>query len=224
MTQTVDYANVPSVAECRLDAETLAALPPNDAPAPWDVDLTGVVWWGRGGRAAAKADGPVSGSAVAAIGGLVSHARTPVGPYHEVYGAVGVRRGRSVVGTIPFMAVDSPRSLVGGRGNWSLPKCLAQFEGEPGDAVLSARGAGWLVRVRVRPFGPSYPMAMKGTIEQQWPDGVARQSKLDGHSRGRSAIVHVEVESDHDLPAWLRPGRHLGAVLSQTSFSLSEAR
>src|SRR3954451_17165616 len=107
--QTLDYGAVPGVAECTLDDATLAGLPANDAPAPWDVDLTGVVWWGRGGHAARSATGLPAhdrAKAVTVIGGIVSYSRTPVGPYHEVYGAVGVRRGREVVGTIPFMSVD----------------------------------------------------------------------------------------------------------------------
>jgi len=225
---TFDYAAVPGVAECTLDETTLADLPANDAPAPWDVELSGVVWWGRGGRRARAATGRPAhdrARAVAVIGGIVSYSRTPVGPYHEVYGAVGLRRGRQVVGTIPFMSVDSPRSLVGGRGNWSLPKCPAEFTGEPtGDRTLSARGAGWLVRVTVRPFGPRFPLPMKGTIEQPWPDGVLRRSELDGKARARLALVHVEVESEGELAGWLRPGRHLGAVLSPSSLTLSEAQ
>jgi hypothetical protein len=46
---------------------------------------------------------------------------------------------------------------------------------------------------------------------------------LDGRGRSRAAIVTVEVTSRGDLAGWLRPGRHLGAVLLDTRFTLSEA-
>jgi len=225
--QLLDYAAVPGVAECRVPDETLAALPANEAPAPWDCDLSAVLWWARPGAAARAAAAGVlidGGSPVAVIGGLISYANTPVGSYHEVLGAVAIRRGRAVVGTVPFMAVDSARSLVGGRGNWSLPKCLAKFDGEPGSGTSSAAGAGWSVTVSARPFGPRFPVTAKGTLVQPWPDGARRASQLAGRSRARLAVVTVAVESDGDLPAWLRPGRHLGAVLSQTRFTLSESR
>jgi len=224
--QTFDLAAVPGISECTLDEATLGDLPANEAPAPWDCDLTAVVWWGRGGKAATRAAGAgagPAGRALAVIGGMVSYQRTPVGKYHEVYGAIGVRTGRSVRGTIPFMSVDSRASLVGGRSNWSLPKCLADFDGEPGTGTMTARGSGWTVRASVRPFGPHFPLPMTGKIVQPWPDGELRESLLDGKARARSALVTVEVESDGELATWLRPGRHLGAVLTRTRFSLSAA-
>lgn len=225
--RTVDYAQVPGVAECRLDTATLAGLPPNEAPAPWDCALAGVVWWTRGSRIATRAAGvgvPVGARSVAVVGGLLAYERTPVGAYCEVFGAVAVRRGRGLVGTVPFMAVDSPASLVGGRGNWSLPKCLAGFTGRPGERTMSATGSGWTVRMSARPFGPRFPLPLAGRMVQAWPDGGRRESVLHGKARARAAVVTVEVESDGYLAGWLRPGRHLGAVLSQASFSLSGAR
>ena len=155
---------------------------------------------------------------------MVSYADTPVGPYREVFGAVGLRAGRAVRGTVPFMAVDSPDSLVGGRTNWSLPKSLAEFEGEPGDPEMTATGDGWSVRVRTRPYGPTFRIPMSGRIVQAWPDGTLREAAVDGSGRGRSAIVTVEVESTGDLPSWLRPGRHLGTVVAQASFTMQPAR
>jgi len=177
------------------------------------------------GRAAAGDVGPDGGAPLAVIGGLVSYSQTPVGAYSEVFGAVGLRRGRRVLGTVPFMAVDSRRSLVGGRGNWSLPKCLAEFSGSPEAGHRVASGAGWTVRVDVRPFGPRFPVVARGTIVQPWPDGERRTAVLRGRGRARLAVVTVAVESDDGaLATWLRPGRHLGAVLSQTRFTLGEAR
>ena len=166
-----------------------------------------------------------SGRALATVGGLVAYADTPVGSYNEVFGVVAYRDGRSVRGTIPFMAVDSVTSLVGGRGNWSLPKTLAEFTGEPSAAgcVMSAEGDGWLVRATARPFGPSFTVPMTSRMVQPWPDGVTRESLLTGTGRSRSAIVTVEVDSRADLPGWLRPGRHFGSVLTGVEFTLGEA-
>jgi hypothetical protein len=221
-----DVRAVPGVAECELDDATVASLPGESAPAPWQVRCASIVWYGRGGRAAGLAAGAVAagGRALVTIGGLVSYADTPVGPYHEAFATVAVRRGRGVRGTIPFMAVDSLVSLVGGRQNWSLPKCVARFEGEPSatGSTMTAEGDGWRVSATARPFGPRYPLPMRGRLVQAFPDGVLRESALSGRGSARSALVRVEVSSTRgDLPRWLRPGRHLGAVLLDTAFELT---
>jgi Acetoacetate decarboxylase (ADC) len=222
-----DLRAVRGVPECALDDVTVAALPSQVARAPWTVTCSSITWYARGGRAAGAAAGPVapSGRALVTIGGLVSYTDTPVGPYHEAFGTVAVRRGRSVRGTIPFMAVDSLPSLVGGRANWSLPKCLARFTGEPSPSgsTMTADGDGWRIVATARPFGPRYRAPMSGRLVQPWPDGALRESVLSGTGHARSAIVTVHVESTRgDLAAWLRPGRHLGAVLLDTSFTLAE--
>jgi hypothetical protein len=219
-----DVRAVPGAAECALDDATLAELPPDAPRAPWHVECDSIIWCTRGGRAAALAAGDAARGTARApgvVGGLVSYRRTPVGTYHEVLGMVAIRRGRRVHGTIPFMAVDSRDSLVGGRQNWSLPKCLARFTGEPiADATMTARGVGWELRATARPFGPSYPMPVSGRLVQAWPDGRLRASVLTGRAHARSAVVTVEVASDGSLASWLRPGRHLGAALSDVTFTL----
>lgn len=221
-----ELITVPGVAECRLGEATVAALPSEAPPAPWAAECSAIVWYGRGGAAASRAAGVAAedGQALATIGGLVSYSNTPVGSYHEVFGTVAVRTGRAIRGTIPFMAVDSLASLVGGRQNWSLPKCPAAFTGEPAisgsTTAMTAEGDGWFVRASARPFGPSYRVPMRARMVQPWPDGLLRDAALDGSSRSRSAIVTVEVRSRANLASWLRPGRHLGAVLTGASFTL----
>ena len=94
------------------------------------------------------------------MGALISYDRTPVGPYHEVIGIVSARRGRRVVTHVPFIAVDSAASVVGGRANWALPKTLVEFEGEPeNDSTMSVHGAGWRIEARPRAIGPRLPFA-----------------------------------------------------------------
>jgi hypothetical protein len=214
---------VHGVPECTLDDATVASLPAEAPPAPWLAECSSITWYGRGGRAAAAAAGAPANrsSALAVIGGLVSYRNTPVGPYHEAFGTVALRDGRKVCGSIPFMAVDSLSSLVGGRQNWALPKCLASFTGEPGELTMTAKGDGWQISATARPFGPRYRVPMSGRLVQAWPDGILRESALDGKARSRSAIVTVEIESDGPLPTWLRPGRHLGAILLDATFDLS---
>ena len=215
---------VPGVPESTLDEATGASLPAEAPSAPWECDSIGVVWWGRAAGVAASSVRdllPRSGRPVVVVGGLISYQRTPVGPYHEVFGGIGVRQGRGVEMSIPFMAVDSRDSVVGGRQNWSLPKVLAEFTGEPGPRIpLTASGDGWSVRVTARPIGPRLPAPMKGRVVQRWPDGAVRSAVLSGRGRSGLAVVTVEVSSTGDLAKWLRPGRHLGAITSDVTFTM----
>jgi hypothetical protein len=223
-----DLLAVPGVSESALDGATAAELPAAAPLAPWDCLSTGIVWVARGGRAVTEAAGPAvagGGRAVVVIGGLISYLRTPVGGYHEVFGGLGRRGGRGVDVSIPFMAVDSRDSVVGGRQNWSLPKVLARFTGEPvAGRTMTAEGDGWSVRVIARPIGPGLPVRTTGRVVQRWPDGQVRAAILTGKARSRPALVTVDVRSDGNLASWLRPGRHLGAIMTDTRFTLPAAR
>jgi hypothetical protein len=223
-----DLLAVPGVAESALDDATAAGLPAEAPPAPWDCASTAIVWLARGGRAALAVAGavvPGSGRALVVVGGMVSYRSTPVGEYREVFGAVGLRNGRRLDASIPFMAVDSRDSLVGGRSNWSLPKTLARFTGEPtAGRTMTAEGNGWTVQITARPFGPSLPVRMAGRVVQRWPDDQVRSAVLTGRGRSRPALITVEVSSDGNLASWLRPGRHLGAILTDTTFTLPVPR
>lgn len=223
-----EITGVPGVPETAVTDVLLARLPDNLAPAPWDARASSVVWYGRGGSAASAAlpAGFRGARGLAVVGGLVRYEYTPVGTYDEVFGAVGHRFGREIVGTVPFMAVDSEPSLVGGRTNWSLPKCLAEFEGEPASGrTFTARGADgekWRVSATARALGPAVSLKRASTLVQQFPDGTLRPMAMRMRSRMRPALVTVEVESDGDLPSWLRPGRHLGAVVERMEFTFDE--
>lgn len=224
MMTAAELRAVPGVPESTLDEKRATPLPSHAPDAPWTCDCVGVVWWGRGAgvtRSSARDALPSGGRPLVVLGGMISYQRTPVGPYREVFGAVGLRRGGSVELSIPFMAVDSPDSLVAGRQNWSLPKVLAEFTGEPGPGTsLAAAGNGWTVRATARPIGPAAGVPMRGRLTQRWPDGVARSAVLSGRGRSRLARVTVSVESSGDLPVWLRPGRHLGVIISNVTFTL----
>lgn len=217
-----DLRGVPGVAESTLDEGTAASLPAAAPLAPWECDSTGIVWLcrGRGVRDTLGDLLPPVGKAAVVVGGMVSYSRTPVGSYREVFGGVGLRTGRDVSVSIPFMAVDSKDSVVGGRQNWSLPKVLAEFTGQPETRTMTASGDGWTVRVTARPIAPRLPVKTTGRVVQFWPDGTLRSAILTGRARSRPALVTVEVESSGQLASWLRPGRHVGAIMSSTTFTL----
>lgn len=228
--QVTDLARVPGVAECALSGEFAERLPQGAPAPPWECRADALVWLGRGGATARRAlpDGVREGrSALGVVGGMVRYTETPVGQYDEVFGGVAFRQGATVRAGIPFMAVDSEASLVGGRSNWALPKTMAEFEGRTASG-MTATGEGWQVRTRVRPCGPALPVRSGATIVQQWPDGHARAATMWARARAQPAVVTVSVDSNRQpqpsLPGWLRPGKHLGLVVGGLWFTLGPAR
>lgn len=225
-----DLTGVAGVPETALTDDHLEGLPETSAPAPWTAQCQAVTWFGRGGPAAGAALPPTmrGARALGVAGALVRYLDTPVGAYDEVLGLVVAAEGRKAWGTVTFMAVDSPTSLVGGRQNWAMPKTFADFSGDPvsGGAVTasSVTGPSWRVQVDARPFGPSLPVRLRSTARQEFPDGQVGDSLLTGRGSVRLARVRVQVESDGPLPTWLRPGRHLGAVVESASFHLGAPR
>ena len=219
-----------STAEVHAVAGVLeSALPdgvdlPDSAPlAPWTVSCQALVWYARAPRAHLPAEANLGGRPLAVCGGFVQYSDTPVGPYGEVFGGVAQRLGGKPAVTIPFMAVDSPASVVGGRQNWALPKTLATFSGAPASGSVVAEGPGWTMRATARVVGPSLPVRTKGRVTQRWPDGVLRSTTMQARARLRPAIVTLEVRSDGPLATWLRAGRHFGAVVSSGTISFPPA-
>lgn len=221
-----ELTGVGGVPETALSEALLATLPPNDSEAPWTVNCSAVLWTVRPTRAAARSLPPAlrGRRGVVVVGGVVRYLETPVGPYDEVFGIVMSGYGRQAVGTVTFMAVDSPQSLVGGRTNWAMPKTLASFQGSiAGGETVSATGQdslGWRVSARPRVFGPQVPVRSRALTRQEFPGGVVGESRLSARGTARPALVDVQVESDGPLAGWLRPGRHLGAVADRLTFTL----
>ena len=112
------------------------------------------------------------------------------------------------------MAVDSAISLVGGRTNWSLPKTLARFEGDPvGDRAMAAGGETWKLSARARPLGPSLPYRGGVALVQVWPDGSVRRATGRIRGRARLARVTVEVSGGAELRRCVGEGSFLGAIV-----------
>lgn len=224
-----ELTGVAGVAEAALSSALLTRLPANRAPAPWQCVCEAVIWLGRGGGAAAQALPPGlrnGARALAVVGAMVRYSETPVGPYDEVLGMVGSRSGRTPWGSVAFMSVDSEPSVVGGRTNWAMPKTLGTFEGGVGDGVtFTATGADstrWLVGATPRTLGPAVPLRASLSMRQEFPGSQIGASALRASGRLRPALVTVDVDSDGPLPSWLRPGRHLGAVVERATYTLSE--
>lgn len=216
---TTLLASVPGVPETHLPDDLAEALPENRAPAPWHVRSNGLVWWNRAGDAASTALSEVLGRPTRAslvVGGVVRYDETPVGRYDEVFGVIGHRHGRRMLGTVAFMAVDSTASLVGGRGNWAMPKTLAEFRGELSESfeATSSTPSGWRVRAVPRVAGPALPGYLRQRLVQRFPDGGLRQATMTARTRSRLGRVRVDVDSAGPLPEWLPPGRHLGALVT----------
>jgi Acetoacetate decarboxylase (ADC) len=228
MSQTA-LAGVPGVPESRISQALLSTLPANLAPAPWSCVCDAVLWLGRGGKAATAALAPPlrrGSRGLVVVGGIVRYRDTPVGPYDEVLGLVGAHTGARPWGSVAFMAVDSPASLVGGRTNWAMPKTLAAFDGEvaPGATVV-ARGddeVRWQVTASPRTLAPAVPMVAAGQARQVFPHAGTGSSRLSAHARVRPALVTVGVVSDGPLASWLRPGRHPGLLVEGARFTLAE--
>lgn len=222
-----ELTGVPGVPETTLSDQLLTGLPDNLAPAPWDVRCVGLVWTGRGGRAARAAFAPAlrSSRALATVGGFVRYSETPVGTYDEVFGLVASSEGSASWGTVPFMAVDSEASLVGGRTNWSLPKTLAQFAGSIGrNQTIRAWSDGpvpWRVEATALLVGPRIKVRSNQPTRQEFPDGVVRDSAMVAAATIRPALVRVRVESEGPLASWLRPGLHAGAIIDAAEFTLA---
>lgn len=182
--------------------------------APWTCRCDAIVWCSRpSGSAGAEPK-------LAVFGALLSYHASPVGAYREIQGLRGglSRHGPRV--TVPFIAVDSPASQLGGRQNWALPKELAEFTGQPAAGTMTAAGAGWTVSATARALGPWLPIRLAGHLEQPWPDGRWRTATLTGRAAARPALVRVAVRSTDGLAGWLRPGRHLGLLIRQADFTL----
>ncbi len=164
-------------------------------PAPWELDVEGVVWADRAWPLA--------------VGGMLRYRDSPVGPYAEVWATPAIRLGhRGPELTIPFMAVDSLASMEGGRANWGLPKTLATFSRVP----LAAEGDDWSVRVVVRSVGLRVPLLAVGDLVQRADDGAEVRSRARMRGVGRLARVAVESST-----RWLRSGRHPAVLIERGS-------
>ena len=221
---------IEGVAESALPDADAARLPGASAAAPWATVLDAVVWFHRAapgarGRLPAALRGrrglPVT------VGALVRYRETPVGPYHEVLASPVLLAGpKGPEAVVPFIAVDSPASVHGGRENWALPKALARFEWPErpqGGFELDAEGAGWSVHATVCPRARRLPVAAVARNRQVSPAGA--EITFSSSVRGRARLATVELETrGPTLPGWLRSGRHPALVLDGARMTVGAAQ
>jgi hypothetical protein len=194
--------------------------------APWRSVIEAVVWCHPATSAARGALPAQLAGQVGlplTIGALVTYREGPVGPYDEILGAPILLR--PLAGHVPFIAVDSERSIAGGRGNWALPKILARFEGEVGrPGRATATGDGWAVAVTTTARRRSLPVVVGLPCVQVWPDGRPRRFFV--RVRGRARLGHAEVEhaAGSPLGGWLVAGRHPAVLLSGVQDVLAPGR
>ena len=210
MPPTADPATVPGLPESALSPEHLAALPPGAPPAPWVCRARAVFWLQRSHR---RPPFDWLGSPMPfALGGFVDYLDTPVGRYREVFAGNLLRDGVRPLVQIPFMAVDSPASVAGGRLNWALPKTMATFDVDLPNATGRAEGDGWAISIRPgRTGAPSgrLPFALRRPFAVIGPLGtyVTRP-----HLRLRPVLVRTRVEGE-TLSGWLGSGTHPAVVM-----------
>ncbi len=221
---TADLGRVAGIAETALAPEAAAALPTAPPGPPWSVRFRAVWWWSadRELREAARDALPATmrtpRAPLAVCAGLLRYAETPAGPYDEVFGGVSLWwRGRPRL-HVPFMAVDSAPSLVGGRVGWGFPKVLCAFDGAPASAAtMRARADSWEVTATPEVRGPALPALLPPcTAVQIRPDGDLWITPMRGRARVRRARLEVAVTGSPSLTSWL-PAGHASGVLVESA-------
>jgi hypothetical protein len=219
-----ELTQIAGITETDLSADMLARLPADAPAAPWRARAEGIVWWGRPGSSASAAIRtglpPLLRRAqpLSVITAILRYSDTPVGGYDEILTMLVLRQGRSVFTHVPFIAVSSPASVVGGRANWALPKTLATFTGRPvDDTEVAARGDNWLITATAHSRGRGFPLLLPPLSRLVQIDGRGQSvaARLRGTGRARPARVTVEVSAPDGLAAWLPQGSCAGLVLPE---------
>jgi hypothetical protein len=205
MSRTADPATVPGLPESRLSRADLAELPATSPPAPWRCRATAVAWLQRARHPAFDWEATPLPMAFVVV---VDYEDTPVGPYQEVVAAAALRRGRRVLGQVPFIAVDSLPSVHGGRSNWALPKTTATFRGGARERTMTVRGDGWSLTARTGRTGPRLPLRVSS-----WNTGPLGDYRVHLRATGRPVVVEASAVGT-TLTPWLGAGRHLGIRLT----------
>jgi len=228
----IDFVRLPGAPETALRREDLATLPHSAPGPPWRVRAHALIWAARAderARSAIQALVPREVSAhatpIATLGALIHYLDTPVGRYSEIIGAVVYRRGGTVFSHVPFIAVDSPVSVVGGRTNWALPKTLASFENQPAPGIsMIATGGDW--RVEATPTATRFgvPLLVPGLLAlvQLGPHHTVYSVRPSSYGMVRPARADVRVSAASSLGGWFSSGMR-PSVLGQLTMFLGPA-
>jgi hypothetical protein len=210
------WVDLPSVPESQLAPGVRSRLlageggPP--APPPWSTQVAAVLWWHRATPAAVEQLPEAMRNLPylpITVGAFVRYRDSPVGSYSEVFASpVLIRRRpwRLPAVTVPFIAVDSLASVVGGRAGWALPKTLARALWPP-DAPARIETDDWSVALTVTPRGPQIPFVGTLPLLQPQADRTRRLSSVKTRGRVRAGRAEIAT-SGPTLPRWLVPGVH----------------
>jgi hypothetical protein len=225
MTAPYDVRIAAGFPETVLPEAVAARLPASVAPAPWQTgDCQVVSWLHELDPAALEAipDAARPGGAAIVAWALVRYGATPVGPYSEIAATV-MAGDPDGYGHIPFIAVDSEASVVGGRANWLFPKALADFDWSPDGRSVTVTGRepaspSWSISIAVTVAGEPTPLEIPSHIRQVSTTGVV--GRVDGLMKGglRSATVTVDGKADGPLATLLRVGEHGATVMADAEF------
>ncbi len=226
-----DFADLPGAPQTALRPEDLATLPATSPPPPWRITGAALLWMDRPdarARAALEAVVPREVSAgatpIATVGALIRYLRTPVGRYREVIGAIVYRRGATMFTHIPFIAVDSAASVVGGRTNWALPKTLASFKGQPAHGLsMAASGNDWCVEATPTSYRLMVPMLVPKllAVVQLGPHRTVWSVRPSCYGITRLARIDVRMTAAPTLRDWFPSGIRSGVLSPQLTMFLS---
>lgn len=228
MTTALPYAVTDAVGlpETRLPDDLLQRLPGTVAAAPWEARCQVVSWLHAIDEAALTTiPEPIRPATAGYVAwALVQYAATPVGPYNEI-AATLLADDPAGHGHIPFIVVDSLSSIVGGRGNWLLPKALARFDwSEDGRSVAvvpeSPITPAWSISVSYEPLGDAMDSSVPNRLQQVATDGSVHT--FSGEMTGSlfAATITVDGHADGPLAALFAPGRYDGTVISRCRFDV----
>jgi hypothetical protein len=219
-TLTYPVSEAVGLPECALPADLAARLPAAVAPAPWDVRGSVISWTHEVDDVACAAyPAAIRPDRIAlAAWALVRYEDSPVGPYDEI--ALTLIGDGGERGHIPFIAVDSLPSIVGGRANWLLPKVLGRFDWAPDGCAVTVCG-------EQPEGGPAWRMSVswKATadrVEVSLPNDLQQVSRtgdvgwFDGAITGEvaPAAVTVDAHATGPLGSVVRSGRFDGGVMA----------
>jgi hypothetical protein len=228
MTTVLPYSvtEAAGLPETQLPDSLLQRLPGTVAAAPWQANCQVVSWLHAVDEAALDVfPASIRPNSVGFVAwALVQYSATPVGPYNEI-AATLLPDDPDGYGHIPFIVVDSLSSIVGGRGNWLLPKALARFAwSEDGRSVSVSpeepATPAWSVAVSYEPLGDAMDTSVPNHLQQVAADGTVH--RFDGEMSGWlfAATVEVGGHADGPLSSLLVPGRYDGTVISRCSFDV----
>ncbi|HVS67377.1 MAG TPA: acetoacetate decarboxylase family protein [Mycobacteriales bacterium] len=212
--------------ETQLPPQLVPLLPDKVPPAPWRTQCRVITWVHAVAPAAIEAfPAPIKPAGVALVAwALVRYEHTPVGPYDEI-AATLLPEGGLGYGHIPFIAVDSYPSIVGGRANWLLPKSLARFvwSEDSLSANITADAPakpGWSVTLNATPSGEATTTAVPSNVQQVSASGTVRRFTGTMAGTMQGASVNVEGVAEGPLAALLVSGVHSGTLFTDCQFDV----